>query len=206
MADGRLPRIAILASHDGSLMQAVIDACQSSRLTARVNVVISNNSDSGAIKRAEAAGIPTAHMSGRTHPEAAELDCAMANLLQDERTNLVVLAGYMKRLGPVTLEEFAGHIVNTHPALLPKYGGQGFYGRRVHEAVLASGDGESGATVHVVEGDYDSGPIIAQRKVRVYPDDTAERLEARVKDCERELLVDTLDDLLIDYFLTEDDT
>ena len=200
----RRPRIAVLASRAGSVLQAVIDACESGRLTAQISVVISNNSGAGALQRAQAAGIPTAHLSSRTHPDPDELDRAMTTLLHDERVNLVVLAGYMKRLGPLMLDEFSGHIINTHPSLLPKYGGQGFYGRRVHEAVIAAGDAESGATVHVVEGDYDSGPIIAQRRVAVRPDDTPATLEERVKACERALLIDTLDELLTDFYLNDE--
>lgn len=203
MDEGRLPRIAVLASHEGSVLQAVIDACTTGRLAAEVNMVISNNSDSGAMQRARAAGIDTAHLSSRTHPVPADLDQAMANALHDQRIDLVLLAGYMRRLGPVTLEEFAGHIINTHPSLLPKYGGQGFYGRRIHEAVIAAGDSESGATVHVVEDDYDSGPIIAQRKVAVRADDTPAQLEHRVKACERELLIDTLAELLANHYLID---
>jgi len=174
------------------VLQAVLDATQDHSLGARVNVVISNNSDSGALRRARQASVPTAHLSSKTHPRPADLDLAIATLLADRQTNLVLLAGYMKRLGPVTLGEFAGHIVNTHPSLLPKYGGRGFYGRRVHEAVLANGDAETGATVHLVEGDYDSGPILAQARIEVRPDDTVQRLEQRVKCCERDLLLNTL--------------
>lgn len=203
MPDARLPRIAILASHEGSVLQAVIDACAACRLAARVNLVVSNNSRSGALARARAASIPTVHLSAATHSEPAELDRAMATLLTDQRTDLVLLAGYMKRLGPITLAEFAGHIVNTHPALLPKYGGQGYFGRRVHEAVLAAGDTESGATVHLVESDYDSGPILAQRRIEIVSDETPESLEARVKACERELLIGTLGALVANPLLTE---
>jgi phosphoribosylglycinamide formyltransferase-1 len=192
VAEPRLPRIAILASHEGSVLQAVLDATQDNSLDARVNVVISNNSNSGALRRARNASVPTAHLSGKTHPRPADLDLAIANLLRDQQTNLVLLAGYMKRLGPITLDAFAGHIINTHPSLLPRYGGLGLYGLRVHEAVLASGDAETGATVHIVETDYDSGPILAQTRIDVRPDDTAQRLERRVKCCERELLLNTL--------------
>ena len=192
MADERLLRIAILASHEGTVLQAVLDATQDHSLGAQVNVVISNNSDSGALRRARQACVPTVHLSARTHPDAADLDLAMARLLAERHTNLVLLAGYMKRLGPITLGEFAGRIVNTHPSLLPKYGGRGYYGRRVHEAVLANGDAETGATVHYVDGDYDTGQIIAQTRIEVRPDDTVGGLEARVKRCEREQLLDTL--------------
>lgn len=174
------------------MLQAVLDATQEHSLEARVNVVISNNSNSGALRRARTASVPTAHLSGKTHPRPADLDLAIATLLRDQQTNLVLLAGYMKRLGPITLDAFAGHIINTHPSLLPKYGGRGLYGLRVHEAVLANGDAETGATVHIVENDYDSGPILAQTRIDVRPDDTAQRLEQRVKRCERKLLLNTL--------------
>jgi phosphoribosylglycinamide formyltransferase-1 len=199
VAEPRLPRIAILASHEGSVLQAVLDATQDNSLDARVNVVISNNSNSGALRRARNASVPTAHLSGKTHPRPADLDLAIANLLRDQQTNLVLLAGYMKRLGPITLDAFAGHIINTHPSLLPRYGGRGLYGLRVHEAVLANGDAETGATVHIVESDYDSGPILAQARIDVRPDDTAARLEQRVKCCERELLLSTLRTLLTEH-------
>lgn len=185
-------RIAVLASHGGSLLQTVIDACQSGAIAAHVVCVISNNRTSGALARAAAARIPHDHLSQLTHTDADDLDRAIADVLALSRADLVLLAGYMKRLGPVTLERFRGKLVNTHPALLPKYGGQGFYGKRVHAAVLAAGESESGATVHFVEGDYDTGPIIAQQRVAIRADDTVEVLQERVKAIERKLLIDTL--------------
>jgi phosphoribosylglycinamide formyltransferase-1 len=101
----------------------------------------------------------------------------------------------MKKLGPKVLREFRNRIVNTHPALLPKFGGSGFYGRRVHEAVIASGDQETGATLHIVDADYDSGPILAQVRVPVLAGDSVEELEERVKVAERKLVVATLAEL-----------
>ena len=112
-------------------------------------------------------GVRTAHLSSATHADAGALDHAISNTLDQANVDLVVLVGYMKRLGPVTLARFANRMINTHPSLLPKYGGSGFFGRRVHDAVIANGDTESGATVHWVTGDYDSGPIIAQARVPV---------------------------------------
>ncbi len=188
-------RIAVLASHGGTILQAVIDACRSGELDGEVVLVISNNSRSGALTRARQAGIPTAHLSGATHPGAEALDTAMLHALDAARADWVLLAGYMKRLGPRVLGEYRNRILNTHPALLPKFGGEGFFGRRVHEAVLASGDAESGATVHLVDEDYDSGPILAQVRVPVRGDDTAETLEERVKVAERKLVVATLGEL-----------
>lgn len=183
-------RLAILASGVGHTLQAVLDACAAGTLSAEVVLVISNNADSGALARARAAGVAALHMSGVTHPET--LDAEMTAALQAARTDLVVLTGYMKKLGPELLSAFQGKIVNTHPSLLPKYGGQGMYDLRVHAAVLAGGDAETGVTVHYVEGDYDSGAVIAQTKVPVLPDDTAESLAERVKQAERPFLIENL--------------
>ena len=184
--------IGILASHGGTTMQAVIDACENGALNANIAVVISNNSTSQALQRARAAKIPTAHLSTANHDSAESLDLAITNTLENADVNTVLLCGYMRRLGNATLQRFGGSILNTHPSLLPKYGGQGFYGRRVHDAVLAAGDTESGATVHRVEAIYDSGEILAQAKVPVHKHDNAADLEERVTAVERRLLVATL--------------
>jgi phosphoribosylglycinamide formyltransferase-1 len=188
-------RIAVLASHGGTILQAVIDACASGELAAQVVLVISNNSASGAMRRARAAGIATRHLSSATHAEPASADAARSAALHEFGVDWVLLAGYMKKLGPKVLREFRNRIVNTHPALLPKFGGSGFYGRRVHEAVIASGDQETGATLHIVDADYDSGPILAQVRVPVLAGDSVEELEERVKVAERKLVVATLAEL-----------
>jgi phosphoribosylglycinamide formyltransferase-1 len=168
----------------------VIDACAAGRFDGgTIVVVISNNSASGALARARAAGIATVHVSGVTHPDPGELDRATAAELQRHGADLVVLAGYMKKLGPRTLGAFDGRILNVHPALLPRFGGAGMYGARVHEAVLAAGESVTGATVHLVDGEYDHGAILAQRDVAVLPDDTVTTLAARVLETEHELLV-----------------
>jgi phosphoribosylglycinamide formyltransferase 1 len=185
-------RLAILASHGGSILQAVIDARTSGILRATVALVISNNSTSHALTRARDAGVATLHLSSATHPDADALDAAMAEAMNTARIDWVLLAGYMKKLGPRTLSAYRNRIINTHPALLPRFGGQGFYGSRVHAAVLASGDTETGATVHLVDEDYDSGPILAQARVPVYPGDQVGDVEERVKAAERELVVATL--------------
>jgi phosphoribosylglycinamide formyltransferase-1 len=188
-------RLAVLASHGGSILQAVLEACDAQALRAEVALVISNNSNAGALARAHRAGVPTTHLSAKTHPDPDRLDAAMVDALVEARVDWVLLAGYMKKLGPRVLARFGGRILNTHPALLPKYGGQGFYGRRVHAAVLAAGDTESGATVHLVEADYDSGPVLAQVRVPVRASDQVADLEERVKAAERKLVVETLIEL-----------
>ena len=186
-------RLGILASHAGTTMQAIIDACAQGRLHAEVRVVIGNNSRSGALARARTHGIPTAHLSGVTHPRADDLDRAIMETLDRHGAEVVALAGYMKRLGPLVLSHYRGRLLNTHPALLPKFGGQGMYGDRVHQAVLAAGERVSGATVHLVEGDYDTGPALSQVEVPVLDGDTLETLRDRVQAAEREHYVEVLE-------------
>ncbi len=186
------PRLGFLASGRGSNLQAIIDACATGRIAARPVLVISNNRAAGALERAAAAGLATLHLSSATHPGPGALDAAIRDALAAHGVELVVLAGYMKKLGPLTVAAYAGRIVNIHPGLLPKYGGQGMYGMHVHEAVLAAGDRESGATVHLVDGEYDRGPILAQAHVPVLPGDTPETLAGRVLGVEHALYVATL--------------
>lgn len=185
-------KVGVLASHGGSNMQAIIDRIEAGTLDARIVLVISNNSQSGAIERAERHGLPWRHLSGRTHPEPEALDRAIHDALVDAQAELIVLAGYMKPIGPRTLERFRGRILNIHPALLPRHGGRGMYGIAPHEAVLAAGDKESGASIHLVTEAYDEGPVLAQRKVTVEPDDTPETLQKRVLAVEHALYPDTI--------------
>ncbi len=188
-------RLGILASHQGTNFQAIIDACQSGNLDAEVAVAISNNSKSRALARARLANIPTVHLSSKTHPQSDALDKALQSTLRDHQVDLVVTLGYMKKLGPQTLHYFQGRIINIHPALLPKHGGQGMFGMNVHKAVLESEDAETGATVHYVDRNYDTGQIISQTRIRVMPDDTPESLAARVLVEEHKLLINTLKQL-----------
>jgi len=188
-------RLGVLASHEGTTLQAVLDACARHGFPWEVAVVISNNADSGALRRARVAGLPASHLSSRTHDTPEALDRAICRTLSEHGADLVLLAGYMKKLGPETLATFRGRVVNTHPALLPKFGGQGMYGLHVHRAVLAAGERTSGVSVHLVDAEYDTGPVIARAEVPVEPGDTAESLAARVQARERELLVQVLVDI-----------
>jgi len=182
----------ILASHEGTTLQAVLDAVAEGRIRARMGIIISNNSDSGALRRAHASGIRGVHLSSATHPHPEQLDRAIVDALTGAQVDVVFLAGYLKKLGPGVLEAYRGRILNTHPALLPKFGGTGMYGSRVHEAVLASGDLETGATIHLVDADYDTGAVLAQCRVPVLPGDSVTELAARVQARERELVVENL--------------
>ena len=185
-------RLAVLASHEGSTLQALINACATRTLNAEVVLVVSNNSKAGALRRAATANIDTRHISAITHGGEDGANQAIANALAETKADWVLLLGYMKKMGEAILCQFSGRIINTHPALLPDFGGQGFFGRKVHEAVYAAGVSETGATLHIVGQEYDTGPIIAQIRVPVLSGDDVDAIEKRVKTAERKLLVDTL--------------
>ena len=184
--------VGVLASGEGTTLQSIVDACAAGRIQGDVAVVISNNSGSGALRRARAAGIPAHHLSSVTHPAPHALDAAITAALVDGWVDVVFRAGYLTRLGPATLAAFRGRVLNTHPALLPKFGGTGMFGDRVFEAVLASGDSESGVSLHLVDEQYDTGPVVRQARVRVEAGDSVASLKARTQECERELVVQTL--------------
>lgn len=188
-------KIAFLASHGGSGMRAVLAAIQRGELDAHAVLCLSNNSGAPALGHARNAGLDTLHLSSRRLPDARQLDVAMLSALNAAGTDLLVLSGYMRAIGPGVLAGFAGRLVNVHPSLLPRYGGRGMYGDLVHEAVLAAGESESGATVHLVEEGIDEGPILAQARVLVLPGDTLETLRARVMKVEGPLLVGVLREL-----------
>jgi phosphoribosylglycinamide formyltransferase 1 len=173
-------RLAVLASGRGSNSQAIIEHFDNlaRERVAKVVLVASNRADSPALIRAATASIDIAHFNA--NDDGSEL----LALLHKFRIDLVVLAGYLKRIPPRVISEYAGRIINIHPALLPAFGGEGMYGARVHEAVIASGAEETGVTVHLVDDDYDQGPIVAQWRVRVDKSDTAESLAARVLNVE----------------------
>ncbi|MDD1628093.1 MAG: phosphoribosylglycinamide formyltransferase [Methylococcaceae bacterium] len=170
------PRIAVLASGEGTTLQAIMEACN-------VVLVISNNSDSGALRRARQFNVP-----GIVVGKTAQSDLDMLAILESSGADLVVLAGYLQKVGKLTLKAYQGRIINTHPSLLPKHGGKGMYGRRVHQAVLDSGDTETGVTIHLVTNDYDTGDIIAQCVVPVMPSDTVTSIEKRVKAIEKRMI------------------
>jgi phosphoribosylglycinamide formyltransferase 1 len=189
--------VAVLASHAGSNLRALTSAAGRPGSAFAVALVISNNSTSGALEHAREYGIPAVHLSGRTHPDPAVLDHAMLDALHRHRIDLVVTAGYMKKIGPATLDAHTSRIINIHPSLLPRHGGPGMHGQHVHESVLSSGDTVSGASVHLVTAEYDEGPVVARQEVPVLPDDTPPTLAARVLAAEHELLPATVNALAL---------
>ena len=184
--------LGFFASHNGSNMQAVIDACNNGILNANPVIVISNNGDAGAVERAKKEKVPYYVFNSKTHPSPDDLDNAMLHALLQHEVELIVLAGYMKKIGEKILKHYKGRIINIHPALLPKYGGKGMYGSRVHEAVLKARENETGVTIHIIDEEYDTGPIVAQTAISVADDDTVESLSKRVLEREHSFLVETI--------------
>ena len=188
--------IAVFASHGGSDLQAIIDGCKSKEIEADVSVVISNNGDSMTLQRAEKEKIDAYHLSVKTEGTEELLEKKILDVLGKYHVDMIFLAGYMKLLPVSVLEKYDNRIFNIHPALLPKFGGKGMYGIKVHNAVIRAGETETGVTIHRVNAEYDSGEIVAQTKVPVLENDTAELLADRVLQREHEFLVEVISDIV----------
>ena len=182
----KLKKLAVLASGNGSTLQAIIDAIESKKLDSRINIVISNNKDAYALERAKKSNIKTYVLIDYKNEEE------LYNVLKKEGVDLVVLAGYLKLIPKNVIKDFI--IINTHPALLPKYGGKGMYGMNVHRAVVENHEKETGVTLHFINEEYDKGRIIAQTKVKVSKNDTPEDVSNNVQKAEKIQLVNALKD------------
>ncbi|MEM7253097.1 MAG: phosphoribosylglycinamide formyltransferase [Pseudomonadota bacterium] len=185
-------KLGFLASHGGSSLRFIHAAIARGELSATIDVIIGNNRDAFVLQWARQTDITTRHISAKTHPASGEEDRAIRDTLRRADVDLVVLSGYMKRLGPETLGAYPARILNIHPSLLPEFGGQGMYGDRVHAAVLAAKSARSGATVHWVTEGYDEGEVLAQRTIGVDNDDTLETLRTKVQALEGPLYLDVL--------------
>lgn len=184
-------KLSFLASHGGSSARHIIEAVKKGKLPGfEIGILITNNGNSAIYQWCRDNGVEVYYISGKTHPNRE--DEAIKEHLLAAETELIVLSGYMKKIGPETLAQFAGKILNVHPSLLPKYGGKGMYGDFVHAAVLKAGETVSGATIHWVDGAYDEGPVILQKQVPVLPDDTVESLGQRVRAIEGDLYIEAL--------------
>jgi len=187
--------IGFLVSHGGTSMRAIVAAMASGELPAHARIVICNNADAPALEFARQQQIPFRHISAKTEGGDRAADAAICSALEASGAEWVVMSGYLRKLGPQTLKRYRGRILNIHPALLPKFGGQGMFGRHVHEAVIAAGEPESGITVHLVDEEYDHGEIIAQQTVPVLPGDSVDDLQARVTAAEPQFFVAVLKSL-----------
>jgi phosphoribosylglycinamide formyltransferase-1 len=185
-------KLGFLASHGGSSMKAIVAAIREGRLDAEARLVVSNNADSPALQFCRDQDLECRHISAKSagSPEAA--DQAIATAMREAGVELIVLSGYLRPLGPATLKAYDGRVLNIHPALLPSYGGQGMYGRKVHEAVIAAGETVSGATIHLVDAEYDTGPVLAQTQVAIAAGCGVEQLERDVMAAEPGFFVETL--------------
>jgi phosphoribosylglycinamide formyltransferase-1 len=183
-------KLGFLASGNGTSARAIVNAIRVGDLAAEARLMVSNMRKAGALAWAAEAGVPALCLPTQADPEAA--DASLAAEMTAHGVELIVLSGYLRQLGPATLGRYAGRILNIHPGPLPAFGGHGMYGRRVHEAVLAAGVAESGIAIHLVDEEYDRGPVVAERTVPVEPGDTAEALEARVTALEPQFFVETL--------------
>jgi phosphoribosylglycinamide formyltransferase 1 len=183
-------KLGFLASRNGAGMRAIVEAIRAGTLDAEARILVTNRRDVPALEFAAGQGLPARVIATLPDPDAA--DAALAEALQGAGVELVILSGYLRKLGPRTLAAFPSRILNIHPALLPSFGGQGMYGRRVHEAVAAADVSVTGASVHIVDGDYDQGPVIASCSVTLAPGDDAETIERKVTGVEPALFVDTL--------------
>jgi len=183
-------KIGFLASGAGSSARAIVTAIEAGALAGEARLMVSNNKTAPALEFARASGIPALCIPTQADPDAA--DAQLAASLAEHGVELVVMSGYLRRLGATTLGRYANRVLNIHPGPLPAFGGHGMYGRRVHEAVVAAGVPESGIVIHLVDEEYDRGPSVAERSVPVLPGDTAETLEARVRAAEPAFFVETL--------------
>lgn len=172
--------IAVFASGGGSNLQILIDRMQSGELPVRLAFVLSNNSKAMALERARKAGIPTLHVSAKTEGSEAAASAKMAALLREHGVDFLVLAGYMKKVPDEVLDALPNRVINIHPALLPAFGGEGYYGHKVHEGVVARGCQVTGITIHLVNAHYDAGQILLQIPIHVLPGVTPDEVGAAV--------------------------
>ena len=166
----------------------MIDAIQDGEIDARIHGLITNNPTAKALERAEKNGVPSQIISPSSFNDQKKYTDTLLKILAAWEPHLMVLAGYMLKIPVAVLQAYPKRIINIHPSLLPKFGGQGYYGMKVHEAVLQAGESKTGCSVHIVTQAYDEGPVLAQRTVPVKPSDDAETLANRVLGQEHELL------------------
>jgi phosphoribosylglycinamide formyltransferase-1 len=192
-------RITVLVSGGGTNLQAVIDGVENGSIRdAEIVRVISSNPDAYALERARKHNIEAMVIGKADFPDSGKRTEAIIAALDGAGTDLVILAGYMSILEANLIEAYRGRIINIHPSLIPKFCGAGFYGKHVHEAVLAAGEIESGATVHYVDEGVDTGPIIIQENVPIMAGDTAETLAARVLETEHKILCKAVNKVIED--------
>ena len=193
-----MKKLVFFASGSGTNFQSVIDAVEKGMINAQIAGLITNKKGIKAIERAEKNDIPVQILAPAGFERSAEYEKELLNILERWNPYLIVLAGYLLKIPDLVIEKYEGRIINIHPSLLPDYGGKGFYGMKVHQAVLKGGEIETGCSVHVVTREYDEGPVLAQRKVSVHQTDTPDQLAQRVLEQEHQLLPEVIKHLVDD--------
>lgn len=182
--------LVIFASGGGTTLQAIIDTIEKKELDCKINLVVSNSPDAYALERAKNSGLETYVVQNK---KTDEIDLELEKVLSNYEIDLIVLAGYLKKIGSKLVNKYT--IINTHPSLIPKFCGKGMYGMKVHEAVVEAHEKISGATVHYVNQNYDEGNIISQTTIEVLPDDTADDVAEKVKAAEKIQLIEVIRNL-----------
>lgn len=191
-----MKKIVVFASGSGTNFQAVINAVGEGKVHAEIAGLVAGKKGIAAIDRAKKNDIPVYTLTDSDRASAGRYLITLRSVLGKWKPDLIVLAGYLRKIPPEIIDEYPGRIINIHPSLLPKYGGRGFYGIKVHEAVIANHEKESGCSVHLVTREYDEGPVIGQVKVPVYPSDDAKQLQKRILTHEHRLLPEVIEQML----------
>lgn len=188
-------KIGILASHNGTGFDALVKACEEKILDAQISIVISNNSNAMVLQKAQAKNIPNFILNQNLYP-LQNIDHLILQKLLEYNCDYIFLSGYMKKIDDCIIQKFSHKIFNAHPALLPKYGGAGMYGKYVHEAVVNANEKQSGVTIHEVNEEYDEGKIIVQKSLLLSENETAQSLEQRIKELEKIAIVEAFQKIL----------
>jgi len=188
----RMTNLAVGADGGGSTLQAILDACETERLPARVALVFGNNPEARAFGRARQHGVDTLAIARAAYRDPDALTRELLGACAAREVGLICLAGFLRVLPAGVVREYRWRIMNSHPALLPFFGGHGWYGHHVHEGVLASGMKVGGCTIHFVSEEYDQGPIIVQRALDILDDDTPETFAARLLPLEHECYLEAI--------------
>lgn len=186
-----LTKFAVLVSGNGSNLQALIDQVHHQGL-GQIVLVLSDKAGAYGLDRAEEADIPAFYVDPKEYPNSAEYHLTLLRMVVEAKADFVVLAGYLRILTKPWIDLFPNKIINIHPSLLPRHSGKGYYGLKVHEAVLAAGDEETGASVHYVDEGTDTGPIILQKKIPVVAGESPAALQQRVLALEHDLIVEAV--------------
>ncbi len=191
-----MTKIAIFSSGQGSTFEHLTKACLNGQIKAQVEILISDRSTSPALNIATQLNVSTKVLPISNFSNFEQWDLALLELLKSRKVDFVVLAGFLKKIGPQVINHYNNKIINTHPSLLPKYGGKGMYGQKVHEAVYQNKDNKTGVTIHYVSSSYDEGQIIVQKEIELEQDITTKEIEELVKAIEKPLVVNTVQQLI----------